>query len=88
MFDRITRKNLGFCFTFLDPEFPIRGMNVGDSNAVAIDWLYSTYFPRDFVGAAGVGYHPTAHIPGLCEKRNDRSDIAFVSTAQFHVLAD
>ena len=39
MFDRITRKNLGFCFTFLDPEFPIRGMNVGDSNAVAIDWL-------------------------------------------------
>jgi hypothetical protein len=88
MFDRFTRKNLSFCFTFLDPEFPIRGVDIGNPNAVAIDRFYAANLPGNLVGAAGVCYHPTGHIPRLDEKRNDRSDIVFVSTAQFDVLVD
>jgi hypothetical protein len=88
MFDRFTRKNLGFFFTLLDPEFPVCGMNIGNPNAVAIDGLYSANLPGNLVGAAGVCYHPTGHIPRLDKKRNDLSDIVFVSTAQFHVLVD
>jgi hypothetical protein len=88
MFDRFTGKNLGFYITFLDPKFPICGMNIGNPNAVAIDWFYAANLPGNLVGAAGVCNHPTGHIPRLDEKRNDLSDIVFVSTAQFHVLVD